>query len=228
MIGLRVSRRRMSSSTDLATSHAASNGRAGGFTIIELMVGMVLISIMVLGMNNLWFVVDDYFFRLQLRQKAVFSLTGELERLAAFGRFSSLMSLAATHGDNQATIGRWIYRADPPTVSVGFVITENALPPITSNTFNEDQVLFVNAPGNNQPEDENIIWLDRDNLITAKFEWEVLSQEQVGDCFGAGCYRIEARLSYPYRLVDNTSPAQTSMGAISTIAIRTNLGRRRP
>ncbi len=54
-----------------------------GFTLIEVMVGMVLASILVMGLTSLWGVVGNQFSDLNLRQRAVFALNGEMERLSS-------------------------------------------------------------------------------------------------------------------------------------------------
>ncbi|MEI6985766.1 MAG: hypothetical protein WCK65_06525 [Rhodospirillaceae bacterium] len=56
-------------------------GRECGMTVIECMVGFLLISILLIGMGNLWVSVSQQIDRQSLRQKAVFRLNGEMERL---------------------------------------------------------------------------------------------------------------------------------------------------
>lgn len=214
----------MRSSTKQVGSRPGSGVR--GFTIVEAMVGMVLLSLMVLGFNNLWVVVDDYFFKLQIRQKAVLRLNGEMERLAVFARGTSLLVTPGTFADAQTTIGRWIYRADPVdlTLTGSVVVETGALNTVTSLTYTEDQILFFDDVGTNAASDLNVVWLDKDSNVTGRFEWEIV--EQNANCFRP-CYVVEGRLGYPYRHTDNLSPTRTSMGTISTIAIRTVLTQRR-
>jgi prepilin-type N-terminal cleavage/methylation domain-containing protein len=54
-----------------------------GFTLIEVMVAMALVMVLMVGMNALWTQVASQFDDLVYRQKAIFRLNGEMERLVA-------------------------------------------------------------------------------------------------------------------------------------------------
>lgn len=62
--------------------------RQRGVTLIEVMIALVLTSILVLGLSGLWANVSRQFLFLTLKQKAVFVLNGEMERLSALYRFT--------------------------------------------------------------------------------------------------------------------------------------------
>ena len=68
-----------------------------GFTLIEVMVGFVLVFVLMLGLNALWTQVGAQFDDLVYRQKAIFRLNGEMERLTA--QYNSGTAIA-TAGDN--------------------------------------------------------------------------------------------------------------------------------
>ena len=54
-----------------------------GFTLVEVLAAGAVLSAVTLCAVRAWAVVDGLSFDLQLRQKAVFALNGEAERLAA-------------------------------------------------------------------------------------------------------------------------------------------------
>lgn len=62
---------------------AVDNGRErqSGMTLVEVMVAMVLTAILLVGMNALWVNITKEVDALVLRQKAIFRLNGEMERL---------------------------------------------------------------------------------------------------------------------------------------------------
>ena len=63
--------------------------RQFGFTLIEVLVGIALTALLVLGMTGLWTTVNDQFLYLTVKQKAIFVLNGEMERLSTLYRFTN-------------------------------------------------------------------------------------------------------------------------------------------
>jgi len=55
-----------------------------GMTLVEVMVAMVLTAILLVGMNALWVEITREVDALVLRQKAIFRLNGEMERLVGW------------------------------------------------------------------------------------------------------------------------------------------------
>ncbi|MGB0712901.1 MAG: type IV pilus modification PilV family protein [Gammaproteobacteria bacterium] len=208
-----------------------------GFSLIEVVVAMALISMLVLGLSATWVTVDDHFYRLNLRQRAIFLANNEMERLASLGRHTDFFSLS--EGTFQDDAGaRWIYRGAP--VFTGsppqdLVVTVNALstPTKTPLTWDERQILFLDTDAVFSPTTElNVLWLDQANNVTARFEFEIIADSasigthDMGGCLGDSCHLIEVRVSYPYRFVDGVDPAEDSMGGVETIALRTIVGQR--
>jgi prepilin-type N-terminal cleavage/methylation domain-containing protein len=72
-------------------SELADRSRQGGFTLIEVLLGIVITSILVIGLSGLWTTVNNQFLFLTLKQKAIFVLNGEMERLAALYRFTGFI-----------------------------------------------------------------------------------------------------------------------------------------
>ncbi len=63
--------------------------RQSGFTLIEVMVAFALTMVLMIGMSALWTVVAAQFDSLVYRQKAIFRLNGEMERLVGLYNYSS-------------------------------------------------------------------------------------------------------------------------------------------
>ncbi|MBT4490192.1 MAG: prepilin-type N-terminal cleavage/methylation domain-containing protein, partial [Rhodospirillaceae bacterium] len=57
--------------------------REDGFTLVEVLAATVITSILVLGLANLWTAVAGEVDGLTMRQKAIFVLNGQMERLTA-------------------------------------------------------------------------------------------------------------------------------------------------
>lgn len=55
--------------------------RQRGFTLIEVMTASVILSIFIVSLGTSWLVADRRADRLMNRQKAIFVLNGEMERL---------------------------------------------------------------------------------------------------------------------------------------------------
>lgn len=204
---------------------------------------MALISMLVLGLSATWVTVDDHFYRLDLRQRAIFLANNEMERLSTLGRYTDFFTASeASYQDDAGA--RWIYRGTPQVTTgmvspspPNLVVTVNALGAATKtpvDTFTERQILFLDTDAlNNANTELNVLWLDYDNNVTARLEWEIMvdsatadgRSHDMGGCLGDSCHVIEVRVSYPYRFVDGVDPAEDSMGGVETIALRTIVGR---
>lgn len=64
--------------------HPPLRDRQSGFTLIEVMVSFALIMLLTLGLNSLWTLATVESDGLVYRQKAIFRLNGEIERLVAW------------------------------------------------------------------------------------------------------------------------------------------------
>jgi len=101
----------------MATRSLSATGAEtqAGMTLIEVMVAMMLVAILLLGMNGLWVTVSQEIDGLVLRQKAIFRLNGEMERLVglyAVGNTAVLPTGAAQSVD---------YLSDTPAVQASYI-----------------------------------------------------------------------------------------------------------
>jgi prepilin-type N-terminal cleavage/methylation domain-containing protein len=179
---------------------AHDHGRQSGFTLAEVLVGIVITSILVLGLSGLWTTVNSQFLFLSMKQKAVFVLNGEMERLSALYRFTDFSNSSAfrtvtynnaTDGDdfadaNNPTLAavsqRWIFSdAAQPDGLTDMTVTTDALFDCSLNVtavnaqFNADCAARVLLDGNGvgTDDDRNYVWIDQHRRITARLSWRI-------------------------------------------------------
>ena len=219
--------------------HNRCTGRSSqGFTLIEIMVGMVLTGVLVAGVAGLWGMVAEQFFRVSLRQKAVFVLHGHMERLAQLYRFGNI---AANMSVNPSTTG---YIHPPLAATVAHSIlrvdttgraTDLLMQTVAANkaAFPEGNILNLNNTAAGVA-DRNLVWLDRDKDLTAQLSWTLdqsldpLSEECFPDAqTGAGCQILTLYLDYPYRFTAGNPPTNVALDTVETISLQTIVGRTR-
>ncbi len=175
--------------------------RQSGFTLVEVLVGIVITSILVLGLAGLWTTVNNQFLFLTIKQKAIFVLNGEMERLSALYRYTDFDDDSTAHTEvtyNNATDGddfadtanptgvavdkRQIYIGNP-TGLTNMVVTTDALfnCSITQTAIATDvqanpdcaaRVLYDdNSVG--VDDDRNYVWIDQHRGITARLSWRI-------------------------------------------------------
>lgn len=152
-------------------SAAASDDR--GFTLVEVMAAGAVLSAVALGLVNAWAVMDRMSFDTLLRQKAVFVLNAEMERLATLYRTTSF-----GQGPRERTTGypavnnltggdtRLVYKMDSKggrNAELVDFVTERA------NEFaaSDDSVWLT---GDRQSS-RNYVWLDRGRNLAARISW---------------------------------------------------------
>lgn len=88
------------------------DGNSHGFTLIEVMVGFLLAALLFVGMNQFWVVVAGQIDELTLRQKAIFRINAEMERLMEIFRLAS--------ADDSDTLDRLPIAAAGSETSTGY------------------------------------------------------------------------------------------------------------
>jgi|GEM_PF-804429 len=175
-----------------------AGGREGGMTLIEVMVGFTLVGILLLGMDSLWVTVNAQMDRQVLRQKAVFRLNGEMERLNYLYREGTgTWVLPSTLGETENSTGydndalvtqramyiedpteRWVYTT-ACTGCVTFVETDggaNFTDAITSSTTaTEINSIYgkIYVSDNDADARRNYVWLDRSRSLVGRLSWEL-------------------------------------------------------
>jgi prepilin-type N-terminal cleavage/methylation domain-containing protein len=185
-----------------------------GFTLIEVMIGMVLTGILAMGMMGVWAMVGDQFFRSTIRQKAVFVLHGEMERLSALYRYEDYYT-----GPDHSNLDYIIHQTTVLETDLShtkfpdddLVIRKTTDASVLDGDFVQGQILYMDYV-DPAAKKINIIWIDEDRNITAKLYWEV---KEVDDgataypCYGTSnvCYLLTLNIEYPFRFQTSLNPA---------------------
>lgn len=222
--------------------------RQSGITLMEVMIGIVLVGILVLGMNGLWEAAARQLDEASLRQRAVFRLNGEMERLSALYIFGAGPSVAPVPVNDYATsaiparVGSYI----GTSVSTNRLIYANSGSLTTNNVTNFTKAIdtdgqnaeevysliyYLNAGNIGLPDDDrNLVWLDRERGVLAQLSWELSTLPKTATtanpCKGGACQLLTLYLDYPFRYSSDTSDPRGDMGPVETITLQTIVGQR--
>lgn len=197
----------------ITTSQTLPVGRAGGagdrraasqagVTMLEVMVGLTLVAILLVGMNGLWVVVGRQLDDVTLRQKAILRLNGEMERLARLyvTGVGPSQTIAVTDYQSNGPVQRGSYIATiantvdgqrliyGSTVLTPPVTTDPAVFAVTVDVDKRsgDAARYPNAVytriyyydngtgGAATTDDRNFVWLDRERNVVAQISWELM------------------------------------------------------
>ncbi|WP_417518831.1 type IV pilus modification PilV family protein [Minwuia sp.] len=214
-----------------------------GFTLIEVMAAGVILSVLVLGLTQVWAAVAERSIDTTVRQKAVFVLNGEMERLSALYNLTAFGdSVALDTNGYGAPAGfaddRAVYRT-----------AANAFMPTGADAFVTDSVATFEAGpdalvllDDNSPDstDRAYVWIDRQRGILGRVSWSELdipagkpkgaTAGGSGLCFdfaggvdGANCREITLYLDYPFRLVGGTPTSSDDV--VRILPLKTIVGR---
>jgi len=221
-----------------------------GFTLVEVMAATAVLGVLVLCLANAWAVFDRISFGLLLRQKAVFVLNGEMERLALLygttgfgaGTLPQATGYAALPNvPNSAT--RLAYGTN--STAAGFATNS------VSGLASADSTVWVYGSG---AAARNFVWLDRGRNLLAQVSWVpcAVSASTVQTCWGAGgkapssskgqanpyvcfafsgssdggtCLLVTLALDYPFQLAGGTPVLMANQA--TTLTLSTIVGRRR-
>jgi|TARA_B100000315_G_C14499667_1_gene551713 prepilin-type N-terminal cleavage/methylation domain-containing protein len=201
-----------------------------GFTLIEVLVAAVLTSIMMVGLSTLWTVVAKQFFDLTTRQKAIFVLNGEMERLAVLFYWNPRTDIA-TASNGYADYGgysdpnRWMYRADQAQLN-SFVTADGATFEPGPNSAPNFRLYFHDSNGIPGTEDRNYVWVDHERNITGRLSWQDTAFGNA-DCYlTTECRVVTLYLEYPFRYESDSVPSAQTMGPLRQLSLKTIVGRR--
>ncbi|MGB0684174.1 MAG: type IV pilus modification PilV family protein [Magnetovibrionaceae bacterium] len=220
-----------------------------GFTLIEVMVGVALTGILVIGLSTLWAQVVEAMQHQSFRQRAIFALSNETERLAALYAYfdpsnGNTQTVDVSLSSPESSIGsdlesREIYaEAYAGSSEADFMITTGA--------FSMGQVFFFDNGTEGISEDDRLlVWLDQSKRVVGLFSWRMASLNgsnaatirtilndldasvdvvatDAQNCSTVACDFIEAHIDYPFRY-DGTS--LTAMTPVGNVSLQTILAR---
>lgn len=223
--------------------------RQSGITLMEVMIGIVLVGLLVLGMNGLWEAAARQLDEASLRQRAVFRLNGEMERLSALYVFGTgPTSPVAVTDYATATIPARIGSYIGTTVSgtryiyasgqAGLMAPDASTfaLPVDADGQNANTIyspiLYLDAGSIGTPtDDRNLVWLDREREVLAQISWELSDLPNTATtgskpCSGAPCQLLTLYLDYPFRYTTASTDPRGDMGPVETITLQTIVGRR--
>jgi prepilin-type N-terminal cleavage/methylation domain-containing protein len=226
--------------------------RRRGFSLVEVMIGTVLTAILVIGMASMWSEVDKGFLYLTVRQKAIFVLNGEMERLSALYRFTDFDTSDPSTATDQYTIPageddfatsnptRLIYSNPNDSSVIDEMVVNTSAVAATSTLFdcvNGTEIHDTSCAGrvffddnSNDTLDRNFVWIDQFRKIVGRLSWSEDSTIDA-DCFpvdgSSSCKQITLFLQYPFRYLDEDTPdGDIAIGKRETLSLMTIVGRR--
>jgi prepilin-type N-terminal cleavage/methylation domain-containing protein len=208
-----------------------------GYSLIEVVAAMAILSVLVLGLTNLWSTLGQISFGELLRQKTVFALNGEMERLDALYTttgFGAGIRVATTGYPAITNIAgstnRLVY--DTESTGVSFVVTSLAALQATNAAVWKTGFGLATR---------NYVWIDQDRGILGMLSWmeQPLTCNNKPDgaphpcqCYqfsggpGPGtCITVMLVLNYPYT-ISGGAPAQMPGNTLKTLSLMTIMGRR--
>jgi len=197
--------------------------RQAGFTLIEVMAAGVILSVLALGLTQIWAIAGERSIENTVRQKAVFVLGGEMERLTALYNLTRFGATVTADTDGYSS------PASFPDTRAIFRPSANALMASGADAFvtanvavfesGADALVLLDDDADNTA-DRNYVWIDRERGILGLLSWSEIDVVPVGGgealCFdfsggagGVACREISLYLEYPFRLKGGIPTAES-------------------
>jgi prepilin-type N-terminal cleavage/methylation domain-containing protein len=220
----------------------AGRQRQRGFSLLEVMFASMILSVFILGLGGFWYTASTRVSDVVLKQKAIFVLNAEIERLTALYVYTNFASdffngpLATVGYDGLSTIPttRLIYPGNLGAYASSNYITTSAA------TFSTGSEFLVWQTTSFLPWlDRTYVWIDKSRNIVGRLSWVAANINVSSPCIGntdcscqrfdnvsttgGRCQTLDVYLEYPYRFVSTgsvTAPAQ-----LQTISLKTIVGR---
>ena len=230
--------------------------RQRGFTLIEAMTAGVVLSILAMGLVGLWSTAGGAVNDVVIREKAIWALNGQMERLTALYQFTNF-------GDGGGTTSSG-YGYPAAYASTRLVYGDDLLDVVGGLLggllgLDADDVAFLESPADFEDAEgypvavfalpaRNYVWVDRDRDIVGRLSWQQ-SNVVVNTCGaenepggggsaclcrdfdgsgGARCREIMLTLEYPLRWNRASNQAVAMPQPTEILSLRTIVGRRLP
>ncbi|MBF0561986.1 MAG: hypothetical protein HQL37_08180 [Alphaproteobacteria bacterium] len=192
--------------------------------MIEVMIGVVLTAILVLGLSSVWTVVGSEFLRLTLRQKAILALNGETERLAYYYSHSTSNITSclgntpqSINADTNTSVSNALMYAYGNGGNSGACKVDAAHINSNVNYFDVGQVYVLSSGAlPNSQNSFNLVWLDREKHLAGSLFWTAyplssktcLSGSRIGltNATLTNCQLLTVYIQYPWRFTTTTTP----------------------
>lgn len=223
-----------------------SRSSNAGFTLVEVMAAGVVLGILALGLSQMWAVAGERSIDTTTRQKAVFVLNGQMERLSALYSVTALGSVTANDTTGYGSPvdypdARAIFRMNTNTFmesGVDAFVTDSLATFEASN----EAFVFLDDQGGTAA-DRNYVWIDQDRRILGRLSWAEsdipgaangggggggggslsgLCFDYAGGTGGDNCREITLILEFPFRLVNDVP---TAGEALRIMPLKTIVGR---
>jgi prepilin-type N-terminal cleavage/methylation domain-containing protein len=208
-----------------------------GFSLMEVMFASTILSIFVLGMSTVWYTASSRVSDLVLKQKAIFVLNAELERLSALYVYTDFgQNGFETKNDYGAGIlpaTRETYKADLSS----YVGNGNNFVTTSSATFATGSEFLVYRNTNNPI--RNYVWIDRTRGIAGRISWAT-TDINVASCIngtecscrkfndsggnGENCEQLDIYVEYPYRISSAGAVTPPTSVTSRIMSLRTIVG----
>jgi prepilin-type N-terminal cleavage/methylation domain-containing protein len=217
--------------------------RQSGFTLIEVMFASMILSVFVLGIGAFWYAASQRAADLVLKQKAIFVLNAEVERLTAIYVYTAfgadLLAGAVTTTGYDGLVAIPTTRLIYPNSLSGSYASNNYLT-TSAATFSTGSEFLVWVQANFLSSlNRNYVWIDKNKNIVGRLSW-VMANINVASCIQAldcscqrydndsllpgHCQTLDVYLEYPYRF-DAAAASVTPPAQLQTISLRTIVGR---
>jgi prepilin-type N-terminal cleavage/methylation domain-containing protein len=188
-----------------------------GFSLLEVMFASTILSIIILGVGGFWYTANSRVADLVMKQKAIFVLNAEVERLTALYVFTGFATdptnnpVSTTGYDGVGPSTRLVYPSDLTSLMGGgnnFVTT-------SANTFSTGSEFLVwDNLGFLSALNRTYVWIDKNRNLVGRLSWvdtpiNIGSCIQAADCScqrfdnqnltGGRCRSLDIYLEYPYR-----------------------------
>lgn len=203
-----------------------------GHTLLEVMFASVVLSIFVLAMGSVWHTARTNADALVVRQKAIFVLNSEMERLSALYNRTTfgVLGPVSTNGYTPTNILPATRLSYPlPLLSyVAQPFTTMSLATFNASDFN----IWLHDSGSGL---YAYVWIDRGRGVAGRLSWTtsniipaVCTAPGSCSCMGFSgllsdnCRNLNLYLEYPYRIASDGTV--TTQGQLQTLSLKTMVG----
>lgn len=184
---------------------------------MEVMAASVILSVFVLGIGGMWRASSDRVTDLVIKQKAVFVLNAEMERLSALYAYTSFGDDGSEMSYGWGTTnGLPDTRLSYPSTLAPYIGGSDNYVTTSKSQFAANDFRVWNDNSFFGLWDRSYVWIDRDSNIAGRLSW-VTQSINVDDCIGGPncschdfdggdnplyerhCRTLELYLDYPYR-----------------------------